>query len=82
MLKLLYFMKLADVIGTSQEEVALPQGVSSIGELLLWLRQRGEHYQAALGDGSGVQITINKKFVDPASAIRDGDEIAFFPKGR
>jgi len=50
--------------------------------LLAWLGQRGEHYQAALGDGSGLQLTINKKFVDPASPVTDGDEIAFFPKGR
>ena len=25
-------------------------------------------------------ITINKKFVDPSPAVKDGDEIAFFPK--
>jgi len=82
MVKLLYFMKLAELIGCSQEELVLPQSVSSMGDLLVWLGQRGEHYQAALADGSGLQFTINKKFVDSASPVRDGDELAFFPKGR
>mgnify|MGYP003444937022 FL=1 len=82
MLKLLYFMKLADLVGCSQESINLPAGVANIADLLTSLGQRGESWQKALGDGSGLQITINKQFVDPASAIRDGDEIAFFPKGR
>jgi len=82
MLKLLYFMKLAEIIGTSQEEIQMPQGLVNVGELLRWLGQRGEQYRTALGDGSNFQVTINKKFVDTASAVKDGDEIAFFPTGR
>jgi molybdopterin synthase sulfur carrier subunit len=80
MVKLLYFMRLAELIGRSQEELMLPDGVASIAGLLAWLGQRGEHYQAALGDGSRLQISINKKFVDSASAVKEGDEVAFFPQ--
>jgi len=82
MVKLLYFFKLVDLLGCSQEEVKLPDEVVNVSGLLAWLGQRGDQYQTALADGSGVQITINKKFVDSAASIRDGDEIAFFPKGR
>ena len=53
MVKLLYFMKLAELVGCSQEELAA---------------------------GSGLQLTINKKFVDSASPVRDGDESLFSPK--
>ena len=80
MLKLLYFFKLVDLLGCSQEEFKLPEGVVNVAGLLAWLGQRGEKYRAALADGSGLQITINKKFVDAASVITDGDEIAFFPQ--
>jgi molybdopterin synthase sulfur carrier subunit len=72
MLKLLYFFKLVDLLGCSQEELKLPEGVVNVADLLAWLGQRGENYRAA--------ITINKKFVDAASVITDGDEIAFFPQ--
>ena len=82
MLKLLYFFKLVDLLGCSQEELKLPEGVVNVADLLVWLGQRGENYRAALADGSGLQITINKKFVDSASEITDGDEIAFFPQKR
>jgi molybdopterin synthase sulfur carrier subunit len=82
MVKLLYFMKLVDMIGFSQEELTLPENVVNVAGLLAWLGQRGEPYRAALADGSGLQITINKKFVDPASIVTDGDEVAFFPKAR
>ena len=82
MVKLLYFFKLVDLLGCSQEELKLPEGVVNVAGLLAWMGQRGEPYRAALADGSGLQITINKKFVDPASAINDGDEVAFFPQGR
>lgn len=75
-------MKLADLIGCSQEELELPEGMSTIASLLVHLGQRGEQYQAALGDGSKLQITINKKFVEPASLLKDGDEVAFFPTAR
>jgi sulfur-carrier protein len=80
MVKLLYFMKLADTIGYSHDELKLPEDVGNIAELLSYLGQRGELYRAALGTGQGLQITINKKFVEPATAFNDGDEIAFFPK--
>jgi len=81
MVKLLYFFNLVDLLGCSQEEQQLPEGVVNIAGLLAWLGQRGEKYRTALAPGKGLQVTINKKFADPASAIRDGDEIAFFPKG-
>lgn len=82
MVKLLYFMKLVDLLGCSQEELMLPEGVVNVAGLLAWLGQRGEAYRVALADGSGLQITINKKFVDAASAVTDGDEIAFVPQKR
>jgi sulfur-carrier protein len=82
MLKLLYFFNLVDLLGCSQEEIKLPEGVLNVAGLLARLGQRGENYRAALGDGSGVQITINKQFVELGAAIKDGDEIAFFPKSK
>jgi len=79
MIRLLYFMGLVDAIGHSQEEVVLPDAVRDVKGLVAWLEQQGERYQKALEGGAVVQITINKRFVELDTAIRDGDEIAFFP---
>ena len=82
MVKILYFMKLVETLGCSQEEVDVPAEVVNVAGLLAWLGQRGEKYRLALADGRNLQVTINKKFVDTASPIGDGDEVAFFPKSR
>jgi sulfur-carrier protein len=82
MLKLLYFFNLVDLLGCSGEEMKLPEAVVDVAGLVTMLAQRGENYRLALGDGSAMQITINKQFVALTSAIRDGDEIAFFPKAK
>lgn len=81
-IKILYFMKLVEMLGCSQEEVDLPVEVVDVAGLLAWLGQRGESYRTALADGMNLQVTINKKFVETTSAVREGDEIAFFPKSR
>ena len=81
MLKLLYFFNLVDVLGCAQEELACPQGVRDVEGLLTWLGKRDEKYRTALADGNKLQVTINKQFVDTTTGIKDGDEIAFFPKG-
>lgn len=75
-------MKLVELLGHSQEELSLPPEVVDVAGLLAWLGKRGENYRTVLADGSGVQITINKKFVDTSSVVQQGDEIAFFPKAR
>jgi molybdopterin synthase sulfur carrier subunit len=81
-IKILYFMKLVELLGSSQEEADLPIEVVDVAGLLAWLGQRGENFRMALADGKNLQVTINKQFVETASAIREGDEIAFFPKSR
>jgi len=82
MVKILYFMKLVELFGCSQEEVNLPLGVVDVAGLLAWLGQRGGNFRTVLADGRFLQITINKQFVETTSEIREGDEIAFFPRPR
>lgn len=82
MLKLLYFFNLVDIMGCAQEELVQPAEVDNVAKLLVHLGQCDEKYRSALADGSKLQITINKKFVDNTAMIRDGDEIAFFPNSR
>jgi len=82
MIKLLYFMGLVDVMGCAQEEVALSDAMHDVKGLVAWLEQRDEQCAKALAGGAGVQITINKRFVDLAAEVREEDEIAFFPVAR
>ncbi len=77
--RLLYFAWLRERIGVSEEQVAPPAGTATVGDLVLWLRSRGPGYVAALADTARVRCAVNQVFASPATAVADGDEIAFFP---
>lgn len=79
MVKLLYFARLREVLGTAGESLDLPVGVATVGALRSHLMGRGGAWRDALADGRAVRIAVNQDMAQAATAIRDGDEIAFLP---
>lgn len=77
-IKILYFAALRDVLGTAGESLALPPGVSSVGELRRFLAGRGEPWQV-LGADRNVRAARNQRMADAGEPIAAGDEVAFFP---
>ena len=77
--KVLYFAALREQLGTSGEEIELPQGVGTVAALRAHLRGRGGAWQAALADGKLVRMAVNQDMAQPSAAIEQGDEVAFFP---
>lgn len=78
-MKLLYFAWLKQKIGTGEEEIALPEGVATLGALVDWLKGRGPGYGEALADLSAVRFAVNQDFATLDHALADSDEVAFFP---
>jgi molybdopterin synthase sulfur carrier subunit len=78
MVRLLYFAQLAERLGCTLDEVELPAGLERVGPLCNWLQQRSAVWGEALALHN-VRITVNKQFAQADTAIKDGDEIAFFP---
>jgi molybdopterin synthase sulfur carrier subunit len=76
---ILYFARLREALGTSEEEFVLPDGVRSIGDLAAFLRGRGGAWATELGVGKAVRVAVNQDMADLDTAIRGGEEIAFFP---
>ena len=56
--KVLYFAALREQLGTSGEEIELPQGVGTVAALRAHLRGRGGAWQAALADGKIVARSL------------------------
>lgn len=79
MIKLLYFARLREALGTAQEEIAMPSDVADIQQLMAWLAQRGGVWQEEFTGCRPLRAAINQELVDNAAAIRDGVEVAFFP---
>jgi molybdopterin synthase sulfur carrier subunit len=77
--KLLYFAWVREKIGRAEEEIALPPAVTTIADLVGWLRQRGPEFQAAFAKPEVVRAAIDQRHVKPASPIAGAREIAFFP---
>ena len=78
-MKLLYFAWLRNKIGLSSEEVTPPETVTTVNDLMVWLKERGDGYAAALNDLSVVRAAVNQEHVDFDHPVKPGDEIAFFP---
>lgn len=62
-------------MGRSQEVLALPEGIATIGALMAWLAKRDE----AFANARLVRAAVNQDFATPETPVANGDEIAFFP---
>ncbi len=77
MIKILYFGRLRENTGRREETLALPEGITSILTLKLWLDS--EHYlDGALQDPS-VKTMVNQTLVHNDMALSGDEEIGFLP---
>jgi len=77
--KLLYFAWVRQKIGKNEENLSLPAGISTIGELALHLCGLGPGYADAFGDLTRLRAAANREHVGFETRIGPNDEIAFFP---
>ena len=79
MLKLVYFAWVRERIGKADEEVALPESVATVAQLIGWLSKRGEEYAHAFENPKVIRAAIDRRHVRPDATISGAREIAFFP---
>lgn len=77
--KLLYFARLREALGRSQEEITLPAGIATVAALRAHLIARGGEWASALAPGKALRVAVNQEMAEAATPVRSGDEIAFFP---
>lgn len=78
-MKIVYVSWLRNRIGKSSEDLPLPEGVSTVEELVGWLCEKSPAY-APLAQYRGIiSVALNGAHApDWGSRLRDADEIAFF----
>jgi molybdopterin synthase sulfur carrier subunit len=79
MVKVLYFARLREALGTAGEEMALPASVSTLEGLRTVLSARGGAWCEELAANRRIRAAVNQVMADEQTAITDGDEVAFFP---
>ena len=78
-MKILYFAWMRQRIGLATEDIALPDGVATVDELIDWLVARGDGYAQAFVKRDAIRAAVNQDYVPFNHPVSDGDEIAFFP---
>jgi molybdopterin synthase sulfur carrier subunit len=76
---ILYFAWMRERVGLSQEELSLPEGVTTVAELVDWLSSRDPGHASAFQNRRTVRCAVNQEFADPSLPLHPGDEVAFFP---
>lgn len=78
-MKVLYFAWVRETTGKSEEDIAKPDGVSTVRDLVEFLKRRNSAYRQAFADDKMVRVAVNQEYVDLQHVISDDDEVAFFP---
>lgn len=77
MVNVLYFASFREILGTADEQIKAKH--DTVGALIEELATRGENWQQALLHNQNLQIAVNHDVACRNTAIKAGDEIAFFP---
>ncbi len=78
-MKLVYFAWVRERVGKPEEDIDPPANVRTVGELVGWLKQRGDEYAYAFENAKVIRAAIDHTHVKPDAAIAGAREIAFFP---
>ena len=76
-----FFASVRETLGTSQEALALPAHLATVGEVRAFLVARGGAWAQALGEGEGraLRMACNQLMCSADTALAEGCEVAFFP---
>ncbi len=77
MLKILFFARLRDQLGTESTTLAIPDSLT-VAEVKSLLIAQNPSWQTPLS-ASNLLCAINHELVDNTTTIASGDEVAFFP---
>ena len=79
MTKLLYFAWVRERVGVGEEDLALPDTLVAVADLLDWLAERSPGHAAAFADRSAVRVALDQQFAGANAPIAGAREIAIFP---
>jgi molybdopterin synthase sulfur carrier subunit len=79
MVKILYFARLREALGTAGEELELPADVNTVAGLMAWLAERGDAWRQEFDGCRPLRAAVNQGLATRGALVKSGDEVAFFP---
>jgi len=78
-MRLLYFAWVKEKTGIAAEDIEMPGNVSTVAELMTWLKTRGPEFAHAFERSEVIRAAIDQSHARPDAKIAGAREIAFFP---
>ena len=78
-MKLRYFAWVRERAGVAEEEVTLPENVTTVSQLIAWLKTRGPEFAHAFEESQTVRAAIDLTHAEHDAELTGAREIAFFP---
>ncbi len=79
-MKLVYFAWVRERVGMAEEQVDLPADVERVGDLLDWLKGRGEEFASAFEHADVIRVALDHQHEPDRDAPLAGvREVALFP---
>ena len=78
-MKAMYFAWVRERIGKTEEDLAPPSAVATVGDLIDWLKARGGNYDHAFENARTIRAALDRRHVKHDAPLADAREIAFFP---
>jgi molybdopterin synthase sulfur carrier subunit len=78
-MRVLYFAWVKEKVGHGAEEIDPPRGVTTVAELIDWLKARGPEFANAFARAEVIRAAIDRSHVRHDAKIAGAREIAFFP---
>ncbi|AKH21291.1 molybdopterin converting factor subunit 1 [Sedimenticola thiotaurini] len=79
MINLLYFARLREALQTGSETLDPQSDSTTVATIVDQLRARGGVWQDVFAENQTVLVAVNQEMCDLEAAVKDGDEVAFFP---
>lgn len=78
-MRVLYFAWLRERIGVGSEDIAPPESVATVADLVDWLKTREPRYAAAFGDMTAIRVAVDQEQADLDAPLAGAREVALFP---
>lgn len=78
-MKVRYFAWMKRTVGVAEEDVSPPANVTTVGELVTWLRERSAGHAEALAAGAAFGAAVDKRTATMDVKLAGASEVAFFP---
>jgi molybdopterin synthase sulfur carrier subunit len=78
-MRIKYFAWMKRTVGVAEEDVTPPADVTTVGELVVWLRERSAGHAEALAASAAFGAAVDKRTATMDVKLAGAREVAFFP---